>query len=140
VSTVITPSDPATLLAGAVAVSGPSAPPSGQTLAALADWMRHHAQHLQKQRAREETMRTGRSVILADHPGGAALAVRWFAPGQPTPVHDHHGWGVTVVVEGRSRYERWQPVTATTARLAQTRVLETGEAVWWPGPPRDLHR
>ena len=44
--------------------------------------------------ARAASRRDGRAVVVAADPeAGAALAVRWFAPGVATPVHDHGSLG-----------------------------------------------
>jgi hypothetical protein len=62
--------------------------------------------------ARAVTMDEGRSVVIATAATGAALAVRWFAPGEATTVHDHGSWGAAVVLEGALRYERFDDVVA----------------------------
>jgi len=88
--------------------------------------------------ARAASRRDGRGVVIATR-GDAALAVRWFAPGVPTAVHDHGSWGAAVVVDGRDRYERFT-VADGRAALDTTFWLEPGDAVWWLDPPGDVHR
>ena len=78
-------------------------------------------------------------VVAADPETGGALAVRWFAPGVATAVHDHGSWGAAVVVDGRDRYERFT-VQDGRAVLDTTFWLEPGDAVWWLDPPGDVHR
>ena len=88
--------------------------------------------------ARAASRRDGRGVVVATQ-GDAALAVRWFAPGVATAVHDHGSWGAAVVVDGRDRYERFTVVDGR-AVLDTTFWLEPGDAVWWLDPPGDVHR
>jgi predicted metal-dependent enzyme (double-stranded beta helix superfamily) len=90
--------------------------------------------------ARATAERDGRAVVVAADPDtGGALAVRWFAPGVATAVHDHGSWGAAVVVDGRDRYERFTAHDGT-AVLDTTFWLEPGDAVWWLDPPDDVHR
>jgi ketosteroid isomerase-like protein len=88
--------------------------------------------------ARAASRRDGRGVVVATQ-GDAALAVRWFAPGVATAVHDHGSWGAAVVVDGGDRYERFT-VADGRAVLDTTFWLEPGDAVWWLDPPGDVHR
>ena len=76
--------------------------------------------------ARAASRRDGRGVVVATQ-GDAALAVRWFAPGVATAVHDHGSWGAAVVVDGRDRYERFTLVDGR-AVLDTTFWLEPGDA------------
>lgn len=92
--------------------------------------------------ARAASQRDGRAVVVAagsDDGTGAALAVRWFAPGVATAIHDHGSWGAAVVVDGRDRYERFTRHDGC-AVLDTTFWLEPGDAVWWLHPPGDVHR
>ena len=102
--------------------------------------LRHLAPRLDLRHAREASVSEGRAVIIATHATGAALAVRWFAPGTPTTIHDHGSWGAALVVEGRDRYERFEQVGADAAVLDATLWLEPGDVVWWHDPPGDVHR
>ena len=91
--------------------------------------------------ARAASQRDGRAAVVAtdDAGAGAALAVRWFAPGVATTIHDHGSWGAAVVVDGHDRYERYE-LRDGRAALDATFWLEPGDAVWWLSPPGDLHR
>jgi hypothetical protein len=89
--------------------------------------------------ARRVTIETRRSVVLAQHSQGPALALRWFAPGQPTAIHDHGTWGALLVLEGEERYERYQRGIADEAVLQATHYLRAGDTLWWSAPPGDLH-
>lgn len=97
------------------------------------------APRLDLRHARDATVSEGRAVIIATDATGAALALRWFAPGTPTTIHDHGSWGAALVVEGRDRYERFERVGAA-AVLDATLWLEPGDIVWWHDPPGDVHR
>ena len=68
-----------------------------------------------------------------------------FAPGQPTPVHDHVTWGLIGVCGGRQRTARYErtddgadPYHAELEMLSDE-VLERG-AVYPLLPPNDIHR
>jgi hypothetical protein len=90
--------------------------------------------------ARDEIVGSARSVILAEGPEGCVLGAKWLAPGEPTTIHDHGHAGATLVVEGRSRYERFERVGDTAARLESIHDLATGDVGWWGDPPDDVHR
>jgi len=89
--------------------------------------------------ARAKAIAEERSVLLAVGSGGEALALRWFAPGATTSIHDHGFWGAAVVIDGADRYERFD-IVDDQARLDATLWLEPDDAVWWAGPPADVHR
>lgn len=89
---------------------------------------------------RDRIVASERSVILAEHPGGAVLAAKWLAAGQPTTIHDHGFAGAALVVEGTSRYERFERLDATTARLESIHDMAVGDVSWWADPPDDVHR
>lgn len=101
--------------------------------------LRDLAPRLDLRHARDVTTSEGRGVVVAAHPSGAALGLRWFAPGAPTTIHEHGSWGTALVVEGRDRYERFEQAGATAA-VDATFWLEPGDVVWWDGPPGNLHR
>lgn len=88
--------------------------------------------------ARAASQRDGRGVVIAAD-DRAGLAVRWFAPGAATTIHDHGGWGAAVVVDGRDRYERFA-LRDGRAVLDTTFWLEPGDVVAWLDPPGDVHR
>lgn len=68
-----------------------------------------------------------------------------FAPGYPTPVHDHVTWGLIGICRGRQRTTRYRRLddgrTPGYARLEiiEDSVLERG-AVYPLLPPDDIHR
>lgn len=90
--------------------------------------------------SRDPIVASGRSVVLADRPGGAVLVARHFRPGEATTIHDHGSAGAALVVEGRHRYERYGRAGAGTARLESVHDLAVGDVAWWDAPPDDLHR
>lgn len=103
-----------------------------------ARWLRDLAPGLDLAAARAASQRDGRGVVVATD-GRAALAVRWFAPGTATTIHDHGSWGAAVVVDGRDRYERF--VLRDGRAVPDTTFwLERGDVVSWLDPPGDLHR
>jgi predicted metal-dependent enzyme (double-stranded beta helix superfamily) len=85
------------------------------------------------------------AAIIGEHGDGSVLMLARFPAGAPTPVHNHNSWGVVFVARGRDRYERWERTddgsdpTHADVRLAEETILEAGDAVWFEGPPRDLH-
>ncbi|MGH9138760.1 MAG: nuclear transport factor 2 family protein [Acidimicrobiales bacterium] len=89
---------------------------------------------------RAEIVASPRAIILAERDGGPALAARCFDPGAPTAIHDHGAAGATLVVDGRQRYERFEPTGDGTARLESIHDLGVGDVVWWEEPPDDVHR
>ena len=89
----------------------------------------------------------GRPRYLYHHePGGSLqIYVVEFAPGQPTPVHDHVTWGLIGVCGGRQRTTRYtrtddssDPERATL-ELIEEEVLPRG-SVYPLLPPEDIHR
>jgi hypothetical protein len=89
--------------------------------------------------ARDAALAEGRGVVIAADASGAALALRWFAPGAPTAIHGHGTWGAALVLEGNDRYERFE-IRDTTPKLDSMFLLEEGDVVWWLDPPHDVHR
>jgi predicted metal-dependent enzyme (double-stranded beta helix superfamily) len=67
-----------------------------------------------------------------------------FAPGMPTPVHDHVTWGLIGVCGGQQRTQRYQRLDQgedpgkASLRLIEDDVLERG-AVYPLLPPDDIH-
>lgn len=77
--------------------------------------------------------------------GSLQVYVVEFAPGQPTPVHDHVTWGLIGVCGGRQRTGRYEraddgsdPLHADLRQISDE-VLERG-AVYPLLPPNDIHR
>lgn len=77
--------------------------------------------------------------------GSLQIYVVEFAPGMPTPVHDHVTWGLIGVCGGQQRTARYARVDDGAAaghaelRLLEDRVLDRG-AVYPLLPPDDIHR
>lgn len=76
--------------------------------------------------------------------GSLQVYVVEFAPGQPTPVHDHVTWGLIGVCGGEQRTSRYQRVDEgddpnhARLRLLSDDILERG-AVYPLLPPNDIH-
>ena len=85
------------------------------------------------------------AAIIGRHDDGSVLMLARFPQESPTPVHNHNSWGVVCVVKGRDRYERWirldegEDEGHADLRLAEEVALGPGDAVWFDGPPQDLH-
>jgi predicted metal-dependent enzyme (double-stranded beta helix superfamily) len=77
--------------------------------------------------------------------GSLQVYVVEFAPGEPTPVHDHVTWGLIGVCRGAQRTTRYERVDDGTRpgqaelRLIQDAVLTRG-AIYPLLPPNDIHR
>lgn len=77
--------------------------------------------------------------------GSLQVYVVEFAPGQPTPVHDHVTWGLIGVCGGRQRTGRYERIDdgsdphRADLKLLSDEVLERG-AVYPLLPPNDIHR
>lgn len=85
------------------------------------------------------------ATILCEGAGGSALMLACFPTDAPTPVHNHNSWGIVCVVRGTDRYLRWEreddgadPARARL-RLADERILRTGDVLWFQEPPHDIH-
>lgn len=93
----------------------------------------------------EPENRRSRYLYHAEPDGSLQVYVVEFAPGMPTPVHDHLTWGLIGVCGGAqktSRYERLDDggdPTHADLRLIEETVLERG-AVYPLLPPNDIHR
>ena len=86
-----------------------------------------------------------RHVYYGAPDGSLQIYMVEFAPGQPTPVHDHVTWGIIGVCRGKQRTTRYrrlddgsQPGRAVLEVIEDT-VLEQG-AVYPLMPPDDIHR
>lgn len=85
------------------------------------------------------------TILHEGEDGTCALMLARFPETEPTPVHNHNSWGIACVVQGRDRYLRWERLDDGTdperaeLRLAEERVLEPGDVVWFHEPPHDIH-
>lgn len=86
-----------------------------------------------------------RYLYHSDPDGSLQVYVVEFAPGMPTPVHDHVTWGLIGVCGGAQRTQRYERVDdgrdplRAELRLTGDDVLERG-AVYPLLPPNDIHR
>jgi predicted metal-dependent enzyme (double-stranded beta helix superfamily) len=84
-------------------------------------------------------------TILGHGNGGSTLMLARFPANAPTPVHNHHSWGVICVIRGRDRHILWareddgsQPGKARL-RVVESRELGRGDTLWFPDVPDDIH-
>ena len=88
---------------------------------------------------------SARGTVLCEGAGGSALMLASFPPDAPTPVHNHHSWGIVCVVRGTDRYLRWQDegtsgsMSRVKLTLAEELILHAGDVVWFGEPPDDIH-
>ncbi len=98
----------------------------------------------ERYRAEPESGRPRYLYYSADD-GSLQIYVVEFAPGQPTPVHDHVTWGLIGVCGGRQRTTRYvrtddgSDPNRATLELIDDQVLSRG-AVYPLLPPDDIHR
>lgn len=86
-----------------------------------------------------------RYIYHQEPDGSLQIYVVEFAPGMPTPVHDHVTWGLIGVCGGQQRTTRYQRVDdGSDPQRAELTLIE--EAVLPRGsvypllPPNDIHR
>lgn len=95
----------------------------------------------------QELHRSGAAATILASEGaeGITLMYAHFPPEQPTPVHDHGGWGVAYVLAGHDRYIHWKRLDdgsdphLATLEVEYDRILEPGDSVYWFDPPGDIH-
>jgi len=77
--------------------------------------------------------------------GTLALMLARFPHEAETPIHNHHSWGVVVVVSGRDRYLAWQRHDDGAREgyaevgLEYERLLDPGDMVHFADTPGDIH-
>ncbi len=77
--------------------------------------------------------------------GTLALMLARFPHESETPIHNHHSWGVVVVVSGRDRYLAWRRTDDgsreghAALELVYERLLGPGEMVNFADTPGDIH-
>ena len=77
--------------------------------------------------------------------GSLALMLARFPHESETPIHNHHSWGVVVVVAGRDRYLAWKRHDDGTregyaeVELEYERLLDPGDMVHFADTPGDIH-
>jgi predicted metal-dependent enzyme (double-stranded beta helix superfamily) len=93
----------------------------------------------------EPEMGRPRYLYNSEPDGSLQVYVVEFAPGNPTPVHDHLTWGLIGICGGAQKTTRYERVDdgsdprRADLRLIEERVLERG-AVYPLLPPNDIHR
>lgn len=98
----------------------------------------------EKYRAEPENGRPRYSYHHAED-GSLQVYVVEFAPGMPTPVHDHVTWGLIGTCGGKQLTHRYERVDDRSQagkaelKLISEQVLERG-AVYPLLPPNDIHR
>lgn len=77
--------------------------------------------------------------------GTLALMLARFPHEAETPIHNHHSWGVVVVVVGRDRYLAWRRHDDGSrdgyaeVELEYERLLDPGDMVHFADTPGDIH-
>jgi hypothetical protein len=66
-------------------------------------------------------------AILARHPAGPVLGLRWYVPGEVSTVH-HHAWTILVQLDGDGTVERWSGGPGDTATLRSATGMRRGDA------------
>jgi len=85
------------------------------------------------------------TILHQGEDGHGALMLLRLPDTAPTPVHNHHTWGVAAVISGRNRYWRWErhgdlgDPDHADLRLAEVFDHGPGHAVLWDDPPHDWH-
>ena len=86
-----------------------------------------------------------RFLYHSEPDGSLQVYVVEFAPGMPTPVHDHVTWGLIGIAGGQQRTTRYQRLDDASnpehadLKLLSEEVLDRG-AVYPLLPPEDIHR
>ncbi|MBA2775156.1 MAG: hypothetical protein H0U31_00335 [Chloroflexia bacterium] len=90
---------------------------------------------------------TGRkSLVVYTDDSGLTLVRSRFDPDEATPIHSHGTWGIVGLYAGRDRHQAWgrrdggEGTGHAVVELIEERVLEPGDVVVIPHPPRDIHR
>ena len=79
-------------------------------------------------------------ILHVDPQGRYKFVLASFPPGEPTPIHSHHRWGLECGVAGRERFTVWRRVSddesgqAILYRLSRT-ITSSGET-WVTGMTR----
>jgi predicted metal-dependent enzyme (double-stranded beta helix superfamily) len=77
--------------------------------------------------------------------GTLALMLARFPHEAETPIHNHHSWGVVVVVSGKDRYLAWKRHDDGSreghaqVELEYERLLDPGDMVHFADTPGDIH-
>jgi hypothetical protein len=109
----VTSLDAGPVLAAAAAVPTDS---SAADLAAVAAMAVEVAATLDVDAARAAVTNEEPRAILARHPAGPVLGLRWYMPGEVSTVH-HHAWTILVQLDGHGTVERWAQGPGDTATL-----------------------
>jgi len=86
----------------------------------------------------------GRALLASEGDTGICLYASWFGKDAATPVHDHLTWGVIRVLEGQDKCTHWKHRAGLesgemSVERGETRVLQSGQSIYWLGPPHDIH-
>lgn len=94
---------------------------------------------------RLHTSGSSATILLEGSDGRGALMLLQLPATAPTPVHNHHSWGVSCVVKGRNRYWAWRRFDdgddpdRGDLRLDKVFDQRPGDATIWDDPPHDWH-
>lgn len=106
------------------AAAAPASPGAGELLALGAE-LAEMAAAVDPIRARQAVTDETPRGILARHPDGPVLVLRWYQPGAVSTVH-HHAWTILTGVAGSGTVERWVDAP-DGARLRSVSGLHPGQ-------------
>jgi predicted metal-dependent enzyme (double-stranded beta helix superfamily) len=82
-----------------------------------------------------------RHLLLNDQAGRYSVGSFVWAPGQQTPIHDHHGWGGVIgILGGTLRSEEFVRLPDGRLRAQPPLLLGPGQVAWVSAAVGDIHR
>ncbi len=84
----------------------------------------------------------GRHLLYEDAAGRYSIGSFVWWPGEATPIHDHHCWGVVGVAQGRLVSQDFQASTdgRNSLRHAASVIIPCGQTIWLSPGSGDIHR
>lgn len=84
----------------------------------------------------------GRHLLYEDPAGRYSIGSFVWRPGEATPIHDHHCWGVVGVAQGRLVSQDFQARSEGRNGLRHTTsvIIPRGQTIWLSPASGDIHR
>lgn len=84
----------------------------------------------------------GRHLLYEDPAGRFCIGSFVWRPGEATPIHDHHCWGVVGVAQGRLVSQDFQARSGgrNDLRHAASVIIPRGQTIWLSPASGDIHR